>query len=919
MALTKHIKPIDIPNNFILNSHSFISFILPEDGINLYYPGATGWTFVGNSNGPSILSDDTLFNTSYTWAIPTVNNQVMYTPIHEKLEANKPYTLSLWLKKASEISEVEFFIATGNTDYNSGPTIFTPVYAFKSITATDFWDVYEATFYTSNYDPNSYYYIIMRFPNKGEFYVDGVQLEQKEYRTTYITGEYAIIENDSNYRWKGQRYNSPSIRMANIKGGRIVPFDEIGFELMAVEGLGLPNFSHNLVELPVNPIALYEGSIPEQRDIKIDFITYAKDVTDLLRRRRELVQQLKSGIIQLQIQLFHCNTPLSTIFEFTALYDGGAELKLDTLYGEKISLDFTTFDPYLYRIGNNVTLYGGQEFGTSAGIARINGEWVNLNAPYINIQVGEKTIVGNDNNLYYLRQNPNALEVVLSKYDGVTWTAVIATRLNGQFFTDMVAVGNYIYIVGDFDQMSGIGEFTVNNCNFARYNITNGHVEPLSLGMTLASGASGILISVLLSNNKLFLGGKFDSITNFSSSPTTLVTNCMVIYDINSNTFQHVTNGGLSNSTGVIYTALEYNNGVYVGGLFNDTYGTNILYVNNLNLPFNSRIKISLGGADGLVSALVKTKTNEIYIGGQFSRAGRRGPFDLNVENYNNGNTPVSIGRIIPNKFDIVGLDGGVLNACSNTAQTSTSHLGIVYDMEVDNNGILWVVGNFDYFGPLIENGFGVTNNTLLEDASVPNQFDCNCSSIAEYDTITKQWKTPSIFYTVKPIIHDVMTVDTERYKLKNDIELVITANGPYIANTNITVNIPNDAAATFPLLVVIGDFFKNVRLKSIINKTTNTQLYFDTLLAPLEEYMIDLRGLVPEVNSSIYGLQNGQLLYGSNAKQFMLVPGENQLEVSVNLWGLSSISTVTLLAVYKNKYLSLDSIFNMVNTINEY
>jgi hypothetical protein len=911
-TLTKHRRPIDIPNGYILNEKkSYISYIIPEDGVNLFYPSSVGWQFIGTSNGVQPSYDDPIFNLNHYRVTPTAN-QEMYTEMGEELEQGKIYTFSFWAKRLSTENTIEAYIGS----YNSlgTPLGFGTPFGVRSFEVDEFWNAYEFQFYTRQVDPAARYFFVFRYPNGGEFYLDGFQLEQKEYRTTYINGELGRITGQDYYGWAGEPYNSPSIRNAHISGGRIMNFADIGFDLISMEGFGLPDFNHNIIELPVNPIGLYQGSTPEQRDITLDFVYYATDIEDMLTARHKLIRQLKSGLLHIYIQLFNCETPITTIYETTLLYDGGAELNLESLYGEKISLDFTTFDPYLYRIGVNSNILIPTKSGNAQLLANANGNWTSI--PTVSTITNDwiKALIGPDKNLYLLKNAPGNGGGFLFKYNGTNWTVLLRSGKAGQIFTDMVlAPDNEIFIVGDFDiivrGINGVVGVNGSNVNFIKFNIFNQLVLPVADGMSMASGNSIIHTIVPMANNKFFIGGKFSQIQPYTDVARKIVTNHMAFYNNNNNRFEVITPTGITDVNGQVFAAMQYEDTLYVGGSFTDSAfsASNLMNINNISSSSaNNRSKLPVGNPIGTIYVITKTRYGDIYIGGQFTGPNIVGGA-FEADEYINGNLVVSLARVNHNSRTLDGIVGGtVLNFSS-----ATNVAGIIYDMEVDANDKLWIVGNFDYYGDLFLNGFNDPIDNLFVNLKLSTNFTKNTSSIATYDTIQKKWLAPEVIFDDNRIIYDILLANNEQYSSNIGIEVLLaTIGGNYKSIRELTLVIDNNAVAVYPAILVLGSFNgESVDLLNITNTTTGKQLYFNKLLAGSEEYLVDLRGILPKVTSNYYGVQNGQLLYGSNAKQFYLVPGTNKLKIGIDLKDLTtSIDPLTVFFIYRNKYLSIDS-----------
>lgn len=918
--LAKHIAPRDIPNNFILNpEHSFLSFILPEYGENLYYRGALAaddWHFIGEDLPIETSNIDPLY-TVFHYDVDADANDVIYKRNIESLESNKIYTFSFWAKRVSGGNTFKFFIGSSDTAI---PLTFAVRYGFTEKELTTHWSSYEVSFYTNTVSSSSYYYVI-EFDEDTHIYMDGFQLEQKPYRTTYMNGDLSLINNEDNYSWAGQANNSITIREAATNAGKIVSFNEIGFNLVAMEGFGLPDFNHSTTKLPVNPIQVYEGSQPDQRDIKLDFVIYASNVIDLLKQRSLLIQQLKTGMLHIYIQLFDCDKELTTIYETTLLYEGGAQLDLNSLYGSKFSLDFTTFDPYLYRIGTNAKIFYPLT-RLDADLTVFNGNsWDTINSPISNTnEAGKKTLIGPNNAIYLLRNAPAINEGFLFKhnYTNDTWTTVLISGASGQTFNDMIiGPNNEIYIGGDFDnvKLASTNLTVINsaNANLLRYNVYNN--TAIRVGTISNAGGGAVVYRLyLMSQNRLFVGGHFDTVSENSGNPTYVYTYHMAIYSIDSGRFTNIYNGrGLTDLTGSVRAVIEYNNSLYIGGIFSEPEGKNILRIEGLDRRSLYRTAMQLNYVTnpsyiGPVYDMALARNGDIYITGQFSNIGPNFSALPHVSNYNVGLTPISLAKIIPSQNTITGIKGGLLDFELNT-------IGIGYDLEIDNAGILWIVGRFDYYGPIDVDSEFEYDSTPISTYMTANNLERNCSSVATYNTYRNEWVVPTLIYDFNnKVITDILIVNTELFKPLADVTRIITARGLLTNSNGINVFIDEGSSPVFPIIILSSKY--NDRILGIDNNTTGKSLYLDKTLLTLEQYTIDLRGLIPEVFSTYYGKQNGQLLFGSNSKLFVLVPGENYLTLLFK-WATTVTSGPEIIFYWKNKYLSMD--FLVSELYNEY
>jgi hypothetical protein len=880
--LSKHRVPVNIPNGYILNDRSYLSFIVPEDGINLYYDTISGWDFIGASPGFQLYQDDLLFNTASRRAQPTLN-QLMYYRIPVTLEENEAYTFSLWCKKLfDDDASIQIYIGTADDD--DTPTTFTQVWNVETSRVKSFWNPHEIKFTTTGYDDETYYYVVVKFLKAGEYLFDGFQLENKPYRTTYMTAKFLYTTEANNFAWQGTPYLSPTIRYGDYKNGRIINFSDIGMDLISAEGLGLPDFDHTLVDIPSASTQLYGGSVPNQRDITLDFVLYAYNVSNLFEQRLQLIRQLQTGKLHLYIQMLEGDEPISQTFEVTTLYDGGAELKLESLYGEKISLDLTTYDPYIYQVGYSGYTFSPVTSRTFYVPMLENGEWESVSYPLAGTSsLYKTTIVTDDGDVYLLKRYPALSEGYLFKYLGDnTWDTIAYNTSAGQGYHHMELVGDDIWILGG------------PHITMIKYNITS---DTTDIKLIDTDGLAGY--ATLLPNNKLLVSGFFSEVDDPINS-NTLNTNSIFFYNLDDDTIEEVITGGL-NAGSVIYATEFFEGEIFAGGTFTNTsYDSqpikNLIGIRGYAQPIGDRIKISYGEVEGNIFSM-QIYNDKLYIGGEFLGTSKHASIDFTLENYLNALYPVSIGIV---NRGLQRIDPFPVPTLLNFAE---ERVGLVYDMAVDDDNNLWAVGDFTWYGPYI-NDTTYSNQSLLDDfldlGIVENE---NTSSIAVFNGVT--WDTPTLFISESHIeldpdkAHIIYGVDAGGGK----VAITNGGNGYASKNLFLTRELYEIPVQPNIYLATINDIlFKHIDANGIT-------LYLNKLVTDGEAYLLLLNNTPVESKSSLEGVKFNPLLFGSRSKAFYLNPGVNEIEFGVDLTLYAVFSTALFTVLWKNKYLSIDSI----------
>jgi hypothetical protein len=111
---------------------------------------------------------------------------------------------------------------------------------FKSVT---YWKRYTLTFYAASNYADARFSVAHIFTSgdadERPFYIDGVQIENKAYPTTYFDGNSkGYLAGQNAFFWNGSNSVSTSTRIATTgAGGKEVNIRELGFSLLGVLGL----------------------------------------------------------------------------------------------------------------------------------------------------------------------------------------------------------------------------------------------------------------------------------------------------------------------------------------------------------------------------------------------------------------------------------------------------------------------------------------------------------------------------------------------------------------------------------------------------------------------------------------------------------------------------------------------------------
>jgi hypothetical protein len=375
----------DHPAGFEQNKEKgFWSVVVPEETFNLFpdpsFEGANWQTPLSVSTGFATSTDQAFgkraptvqSGTTPTLTYTYLNTDSIFTP-------NKVYTWGLTLKATlGETFQVQVIWSNGNT-----------VLATLNLTAGGFKERYSLPFTVPGgiLTSESVKFVVKKLVTNGfTYWVDAYQLEQKAYPTSYCDGDQAGCQ------WLGEPQNSPSWRPANVPGGRVYEFKkDFNFAVMAAQGAGMPPMTHQTSDQPVRGGKAYIKTLPEERTIVIVGALEGRGEAEIEQKRDFMEQALtpKTGsnddttppLLKLRHTVFNKLTQKSKEVEATVIYNGGLEGDNQSIYQDRIALQFTEFLPvgFVETSENYQAMNVRSTLSTSnTFLKRITGEWVAL-------------------------------------------------------------------------------------------------------------------------------------------------------------------------------------------------------------------------------------------------------------------------------------------------------------------------------------------------------------------------------------------------------------------------------------------------------------------------------------------------------------------------------------------------------------
>jgi len=287
----------------------------------------------------------------------------------------------------------------------------------------------------------------------GTFYVDGVQLEQKLYPTTYIDGD------EPGGLWLSERHGSASDRAATYRlGGRETDLEAYAYRVTNVtEGIGAPPVRVNAEGYALLPGARYQSQHIEPRVIDLVLGLKGATMAELHSVRREVLDLFGPGDGQ-AVRLGYSGANADRPVTIAGRYTQG--LQFDNVRGfvERPVVRLWCDDPYWREDDQQTAVIDtGQTIASAAyGLGRIGGEWQTLGTGF-NGAVQVLAADRNRNRLYAGGAFTTVDGVSANRvgyWDGDTFHA-LGSGLNGTVTALAVAPNGDVWVGGSFTTAGG--------------------------------------------------------------------------------------------------------------------------------------------------------------------------------------------------------------------------------------------------------------------------------------------------------------------------------------------------------------------------------------------------------------------------------------------------------------------------------
>ena len=423
------------------------------------------------------------------------------------------------------------------------------------------------------------------------FYLDGAQLEQAAYSTTYFDGDFNTF-----CKWTGLRHGSTSTRAAaDRSGGRLRTFDEVGsIRVLEAAGHGYVTPQHNIQPMSLQPGAVYQGYKVPPRNLTLRVevrgaasATPATAVASLHSTLQDFLNLIKPDLTtgpQPFVLFYTGATTTSTRRIFASfVYAGGLDGDGQSGGPAKFfrgPINLLAVDPFWYEDDRvTATLDFTDSLTANYALRRINGAWAALGSGFSG---------------------------------AITCMAVDAER-------------GRVYFGGVFATANGV---TVN-----RVTYWDGTTFNAMGGTAGTSGGTAVNCLAIAANGDVWVGGSFTSAGGSSAKG-------LARWNVGSSTWTCF-NESTSTFVEITAIAIDASGTVYIGGDFTvwegDAANSRIAKTSNDGTDWDA-----LGtGMNGWVQALAVHPDGKVYVGGSFTTGNG---VTLNGIGYWNGTTFVPMG-----------------------------------------------------------------------------------------------------------------------------------------------------------------------------------------------------------------------------------------------------------------------------------
>ena len=739
----------------------------------------------------------------------------------------------------------------------------------KIIDLDDDWAVYGCSFPAAQANGSTTLYVRQNGSGSGDFYLDGVQVEEADHWTTYCDGDQEGCE------WLGSEHGSQSRRSGRSRaGGRVYDLqDDYHFDIGAMIGAGAAPHSLSADEYAILPGGELNSVKVHPRPLTLTGVIRGTSWSNLHSNKQALLEVLMPGAVPRDADGYQPvrlrYTGASVMKEISVHYEAGLEGSMqaygEPYYWERVALRFLANDPFWYEIGESaqevdpeaVTDISDSVRHITGRLRTIQQVFAGMLSPWSSMNVSSNPASGT---VYTITVGP----------DGKIYIGGTFTNWDG------VANRNYVAVYDPVaDSWATLG--SVSDFNGAVYALTFGPDGTLYAGgaftncaadanadyvakwngsawSAVSGGGTGTVRALAFGlDGTLYIGGDF---TNWNA-----VANADYVVSWDGSSYAALSTG----ANGVIYAlAVGPDGTLFAGGNFT-TIGGNAA---NRVAEWDGSAWSAMGdGFDDDVRAVVVDNDGTVYVGGDFPAGSGSDP-PYHVAEWNGSAW--------------TDLDSGVFD--SNVA--GSEHVGEVRSLSIGPDGMLYAAGDFTYLG----SGYIHTPNIGLG--------KWNGSTWVRLDLAISSDQTAQVITTGNP--DPIIKTSYDVYVGLNFAGLAFIG-----ASTTVTNNGTENAYPRIVVKLLSGGTTADVVL--IRNETTGKELFLNYTLQEEETLTIDLRPAHKSVVSSFYGSVPMAVLPNSDFGTFALQPGDNVIVCYLAHGSGTSLDEMEVQMIWQDTYKSQD------------
>lgn len=694
--------------------------------------------------------------------------------------------------------------------------------------------------------------------NTSTYYVDGMLVPSNSpdnYPWRYFDGDsVGFVFNQTDFYWNGTVQGSTSVMKAYSRaGGRLVPLADLGLVIQATLGLGLGTPVNLSMPLALPGGAQYQRTLAPARTFDLVGYIQGQSQYELDVKRNKLTAALdarrlpKSQQLILQYtQVDQNGDQLGEPVEIQCALAGGLEGVRDNHYQENLDLKFEIYVPVVGQLS-------GQE-----GIA------LNTRTSFTAGYVARRSAAG-------------------------VWGALQTSGLNGGV-VDILPMPNGQWLIGgQFTNAGGIA-----NADYLAY------YDPVTdtFSAVNATPLNNVVTALLLlPNGNVLVAGVF---TNAGGDANA---DLLCLLTVSTGAYSAVNATPLNALPNDL--ALLKDGNVAIGGQFTNAGGdANADYLCKLTLSTGAFSSFTATLLNNFVNALDTTKDGTLYIGGNFTNVGgfaeqdylavMRYPYTgfSRVLGHSALSTQVLVIRALSDGSVLIG--GQFVNVDGDSSWDYLLRSIMAPPGSTTEVPLLWSKPFSN-----IDNAVFAISEVQPGVVMVGGQF-ASVASVSLYDGIFQYAGT-----TIQPIDLDLpgaisVGIISARPSGEAIIGFLTTGTG-YTSGATTVPNTGSAFAAPIIVLKYAAAATVVAKVYSIRNLSTGQIISLDIAMMPGERLTIDTaRGTL---TSDIRGNMNIAIIPGSNFTTFSLLPGNNALNIYVDI---AAAANMTAYAYWTPQYAAL-------------